>query len=349
MTARTFVLIGWGYRSQAWLAAAEGLGLRCAGVVVRTPREAPIPTFLSLGDALRETGAAFAVASVSAASAAQVIRDAVALGLPILSETPPASDTGGLIELWNAVGDRGLVQVAEQYPRYPSHAARLALTRSGVIGAPTQVQVSSTQLHHAAALMRAHLRAEPGPVTVRATTTSAPALMPLDRSGWTGATEPIDVTTTHAVLDFGAGRSGVYDFSDWQTRNLLRFRRLVVRGTHGELDGENVLSWGGPETIVTSRIERRQSGWDLDMSGYDTEHLAHGREVLWRNPFLGRRWSDDEHATASMLAAMDAWVAGEGPEPYPLREGCQDAAIAFAIEDAAATGQAVTLGDLPWW
>lgn len=348
MTARTFVLVGWGYRSRAWMTAAEGIGLRCAGVVVRTPREAPARTFRSLAEAVRETGAAFAVASVSASSAAQVIKDAVALDLPILSETPPAFDLAELIDLWNSVSGSGLVQVAEQYPRYPSHAARLALTRSGVIGTPTQVQVSSTQLHHAAALMRAYLGVAPAPVTVRATTTTAPALMPLDRGGWTGATKPVSVTTTHAVLDFGQGRSGIYDFSDWQTRNLLRFRRLIVRGTHGELDGENVLSWGGPETIVTSRIERRQTGWDLDMSGYDTETLTHGRDVLWRNHFSGRRWSDDEHATASLLGAMDAWVAGQGPEPYSLAEGCQDAAIGCAIDQAASSGSPVALADLPW-
>ena len=349
-----FVMVGWGYRAQAWLAAAEGIGVTCAGVVVRTPRDTPVPAYGSLTEALKATGADFVVASVSIASAPEVMREAVALGVPIMTETPPGPDAESLRALWNDVGPSGLVQVAEQYPRYPSHAARLAVVRCGVIGTPTQVQVSSTQLHHAAALMRAYQDLAPGPATVRATTTTAPLLQPILRNGWTGATDPEPAVTTHAVVTFGAeaegtGHSGIYDFTDWQTRNLLRFRRLVVRGTHGELDGDRVLYWGGAESVLTSSIERRQSGHDLDMSGYDSETLSFNGEVVWRNRWPGRHWSDDQHATADILATMADWVAGSGPEPYPLAQGCQDSAIGWAFETSARTGEPVVLDDEPWW
>lgn len=349
-----FVLVGWGYRSHAWWEAARGIsadgsGATCAGIVVRSPRDTPAPAFGSLAEAVEKTGARFVVSSVGWSSAADVIRDAVDLGLPILSETPPAADTAGLQELWSQVGSSGLVQVAEQYPQYPSHAARLALVRSGAIGTPSQVQVSSTQLYHAVALMRAHLGAAPGPATVTATTTEAPLVQPLTRAGWTPDPAPTPSTTTHAVIHFGEGKSGIYDFTDLQTRNLLRFRRLVVRGTHGELDGEQVLRWGGPETVLSSRIERRQSGHDLDMSGYDSETLSHGDAVLWRNRWSGRRWSDDELATAAVLAQMAAWVDGTGDQPYPLAESCQDAAIGFAIEESVRRGIPVTVDEQPWW
>ncbi len=344
-----FVLVGWGYRSQAWFEAARGSGVPCLGVVVRTPRETPVPAFASLGEALDATGARFAVSSVSWRSAPAVIADAVTRGVPVLTETPPAPDVEGLRRLWGEVGASGLVQVGEQYPLYPSHAARLALVRSGVLGTPTEVQVSSTQLYHAVALMRAYLGARCGPATVRATTLTAPLLQPLNRGGWTGANDPAPASTTHAVIDFGSGRGGVYDFTEQQTRNLLRMRRLVVRGSHGELDGETLVHWGGPETILTSHLERRQSGHDLDMSGFDSETISHGGDVLWRNPWPGQHWSDDQHATAALLAAMAAWVDGRGAEPYPLREALQDAAIGFAIERAAGEDRPVELGDQPWW
>ena len=344
-----FVLVGWGYRSRAWLAAASGTGLPCAGVVVRTPRETPVPNFASLGEALDATGARFVVSSAGWQSAPAVIADAVTRGVPVLTETPPASDTDGLRRLWGEVGESGLVQVAEQYPLYPSHAARLRLVRSRVLGTPTQAQVSSTQLYHAVALMRAYLDTPPGPATVRATTVTAPLLQPLDRSGWTGSTAAVAASTTHAVIDFGAGRSGVYDFTEQQTRNLLRMRRLVVRGSHGELEGETLVRWGGPETILTSRLERRQSGLDLDMSGFDSETISHGGEVLWRNRWPGRHWSDDQHATAAMLDAMASWVDARGPAPYPLRAALEDTALGFAIERSAADDRPVEIADQPWW
>lgn len=345
-----FVLVGWGYRSRAWLEAAEGIdGAHCVGVVVRSPRDTPIPTFSSLAEAQQKAGARFAVASVSWHSAPEVIRDAVALKMPIMTETPPGPEVADLRSLWNDVGSSGLVQVAEQYTRYPSHAARLQVVRSGVLGQPTQAQVSSTQLYHAVALMRAYLNVGYGPATIRATQVKAPLFQPLGRQGWTEATGTMLSETTHGVIDFGDGRSGIYDFTEQQTRNLLRVRRLVVRGTHGELDGDTLVHWGGPETILTTRLERRQSGHDLDMSGFDSETINHGEHIVWRNPWPGNRWSDDAHATARILQDMAAWVDGKALEPYPLRDGLQDTLIGFAIEEAARTDQSVRLSPQPWW
>jgi hypothetical protein len=50
----------------------------------------------------------------------------------------------------------------EQYLMMPAHAARAALVATGVIGTPTQVQVSSTQQYHVIALIRGLLGAGRG-------------------------------------------------------------------------------------------------------------------------------------------------------------------------------------------
>ena len=49
---------------------------------------------------------------------------------------------------------------------------------------------------------------------------------------------------------------------------------------------------------------RRQTGYDLDLIGYDTEHITLGSEVLYRNPYPGRRWMDEEIAMATLLERM---------------------------------------------
>jgi predicted dehydrogenase len=246
------------------------------------------------------------------------------------------------------VGDSGLVQVAEQYPMMPSHAARAALVDSGAIGTPTQVQVSSTQQYHAVALIRSLLAAGQGPVSVRAARFTAPLISPLSRSGWTDDEEPHPTTTTIATLDFGNGRSGVYDFTEQQTRNQLRFRRLTVRGSAGELHNDEVVRMTGPRTLVRSPLVRRQTGYDLDLNGYDTEHISLGSEVLYRNPYPERRWMDDEIAVATLLERTASWVRGEGPEPYPLAEGSQDQLVALAIEESADSDTTVTTSREAW-
>jgi predicted dehydrogenase len=223
----------------------------------------------------------------------------------------------------------GLIQVAEQYLLMPTHAARLAAIRAGVIGTPTQVQVSSTQLHHAVSLMRGMLDAGIGPVTVRATRHVAPLVSPLSRTGWTDDAVAHPAVTTIAMLSFGPDKSGLYDFTDNQTRNQLRFRRILVRGTHGELQDDAVVRLAGARTIVRTPLVR--DGGEISLDG----------RVLYRSRFPGLRLNDDEIATATILAATAAWVRGDGPPPYPLELGAHDHRVGRAITAAADTGRTI--------
>lgn len=341
----SFVVVGSGWRAEMFWRLAGGLrDVECLGAVVRTPRELPVPVFTSLDQVSPD----FVVTAVPWPANPGVIADAVARGLPVLAETPPAPDADGLRQLWARVGDSGLVQVAEQYLLVPAHAARLAAVRAGVIGTPTQVQVSSTHQYHAVSMMRGLLGAGHGPVTVRAGRTTAPLVDPLTRDGWTDDDTPKPATTTIATLDFGDGRSGLYDFTDNQWHNQLRFRRILVRGTHGELRDDEVVRLTGPRTIVRTPLVRRQTGYDLDLDGFETDTITLGDRVLFRNPYQGRRWNDEEIAIATLLDAMAAWVRGEGPPPYPLAEGAQDHLIALAVEESAETDTSVTTGVQAW-
>lgn len=293
-------------------------------------------------------GPDFVVTAVPWMVTPEVIVEVTGRGVPVLAETPPAPDVDGLRSLWAAVGKWDLVQVAEQYPLMPSHAARAAVVRSGVLGTVSQVQVSSTHQYHAVALMRGLLGGGFDPVTVRATRVTAPLVDPLTRAGWTDDPDPKPADTTIAVLDFGDGRSGLYDFTDNQWHNQLRFRRILVRGSLGELRDDEVLRMVAPRTIVQTPLLRRQTGYDLDLDGFDTDHISLGGEVVYRNPYPGRRWSDEEIAIASLLEAMAAWVRGDGPAPYPLAEGAQDHLIALAIDEAIAADRTVTTTTEAW-
>jgi hypothetical protein len=148
-------------------------------------------------------------------------------------------------------------------------------------------------------------------------------------------------------LDFG-GSSGLYDFTDNQWHNQLRLRRILIRGSHGEIADDTVVRLAGERTILKSEILRSQLGYDLNLDGYDTEHISFNGDVLYRNPFLGLRLMDEEIAIASMMTATAAWARGEGPGPYPLADGCQDHLIGLAIEAAAQTGTSVTTAVEPW-
>ena len=338
----SFAIIGSGFRSAIYWEVAAGLpGIDCVGVVTRHPRALPVPEYDSVDALLRNHPVDFVVTCTTPAVTPKLIIESVGRDLPVLTETPPAWSADEIVDLWHKVGAARLVQVAEQYHLMPLHAARLAAVQAGLVGRVGQVHVSSTQLYHAVSLLRRFLGVGLEGALVRANRFVAPLVNPLDRGGWTGDIEPHDATTTLATLDFGEGRSGLYDFSDNQTRNLLRTRRLLVRGSHGELSDETVVRLVDATTITHSSFSRRQTGHDLDQNGYATDHIALGDQVYWRNPWPGQRWTDDELAIAELLTRMAAWVHGEGPDPYPLVEACADQLLALAITESAETDRAV--------
>ena len=353
----TFGIVGGGWRAEffARLAALLPEELTLLGAAVRRPESAEeigerwgVPAYLSPGELIAKQRPEFVVTSVPWPVNPEVIGTLVEAGVPVLAETPPAPDAEGLRALWSRVGERRLVQVAEQYLLMPGHAARRELVRLGLIGTPTSVQVSSTHEYHAVSMIRGLLGVGFGPVRVSASRMLAPLLDPLTRAGWTGEEEPREAATTLAALDFGGGASGLYDFTDNQWHNRLRQRRIVIRGSLGEIVDDTVVRWAGPRTVLRSEIVRSQLGHDLNLDGYDTEHVSFEGEVIYRNPFVGLRLMDEEIAIATLLSTTAAWVRGEGPEPYPLAEASQDHLIGLAIGQSAQLGTQVVTEIEPW-
>jgi len=352
-----FGVVGSGWRTRFFLKLAAALPeeLAVVGVVARRPesaervrREWDVASYPDVDALLAAQRPDFMITSVSWPANPGLVADLVGRGVRVLSETPPAPDLDGLRALWARVGGSGMVQVAEQYLMMPGHAARLEVVRRGLIGRPTSVQMSSTHGYHAVSMIRGLLGIGFEPATVSARRFSAPLLQVIDRGGWTDDPEPKPAGTTLATLDFGTGGMGLYDFTDNQWHNPLRSRRILVRGTHGELIDDDVLRLAAPRTLVRSPIIRRQLGYDLDLDGYDTDQLTLDGELLYRNPFGGLRFADEEIAIGTLLRRTAAWATDSGPEPYPLAQACQDHQISLAIDASLAAGVPVTTTPEPW-
>lgn len=357
MGAARFGVVGTGWRGELFLRLGQALPDRfttCGVVTRRAERGAEIeaawrlPTYRTVGELVAAQRPDFVVVSVPRAVAPDITTELVGLGVPVLAETPPAADPEGLRTLWKAVGGSGLVQVAEQYLMQPAHRARWSVARAGAIGQVTSVQVSSTHMYHAVSMIRLLLDAGFADAEVAARTFTAPLADPVNRQGWVGGSEPRQATTTVATIDFGSGRSGLYDFTDNQWRNPLRNNRLVVRGSHGELVGDRAVRLADPATAIESTLVRRQTGLEGNLEGFDLDHIAFEGDVVYRNPFPGARLSDEDIAVATLLDRMARWCRGAGEEPYPLAEGCQDHLVAMAIQESAHTGRPVTTMREPW-
>lgn len=373
-----FGIVGRGWRSQFLLRIAAALPdlLTVTGVVTRTAergvdieREWGVRTFRDV-DALLATGPEFVITSVPREVNPPLVWTLVAAGMAVLSETPPAPTVQGMRELWAQVGGSGLVQVAEQYQFQPLNAVRIALARSGLLGRPTAVQLSSTHEYHAMSLIRLGLGVGFDEAAVSARTLSAPLVRSVSAAGWpapthgaadglagedshsngseSGLVEEVEAGETIAVLDFGGGRSGVYDFTDDQWWHPLRRHRHVVRGSRGEIVDDVVTTMADARSPVSRPIVRRQVGVEANLEGMFLDTLSLDGRVVWRNPVAPARLADEEVAIADLLLRTGSWVRDATPPPYPLAQACQDHSLALAIAEAAASGTTVHTGTEAW-
>ncbi len=352
----TFGIVGSGWRSEFFCRIARTVPdqMRVAGVVTRSATRAAriedewdVTAFTSIDALLLHERPDFVIVSVPWDASPGVIADLVANGVKVLGETPPAPDADGLRKLWSEVGTSGLVQVAEQYLLMPGHAARLRIVQDGVIGTPTSVQVSSTHMYHATSLIRGLLDVGYDPATVNAHAFTAPLADPLSPRGWSGDDTPKPAATTLATIDFD-GRMGLYDFTDNQWWNPLRARRIVVRGSRGEIVDDTVTRLLDPETPISSTLTRRQTGHDLNLEGLDLKHISFDGTIVYRNPFRGSGMSDDDIAVAAIVAETGAWARDEAPAPYPLASACQDHLLALAIDASVRSGGPVVTAREAW-
>lgn len=356
-TPISYALVGFGWRAPFFLKPATWFPerFRVTGVVTRTAERGEevaqqwsLPSWRTVGEAVEADRPDFIVASVPWPVSPDIVREAVGLDVPVLCETPPAPNLEELHRLWSDVGGSGLVQVAEQYPFYPGHQARRALIDAGLIGDVHETEVSSTHMYHATAIIRQMLGTGMEGARVTAIANTHPLADPLGVPGWSDDDTPKDAKTVRGLFEFDSGKVATYDFTDNQWWNPLRADRIAVRGTRGEIVDDRVTSLQGLRTIVTSHLERRHTGVELNLEGNDLDHISHGADVVYDNQWTPGRLADDEIAVTELLSRMGAWVRDGGDQPYSLAEGAQDWALALAVEEAASTGAAVRVDAQPW-
>jgi predicted dehydrogenase len=353
----TIAIIGAGWRAEFYIRIAQLLPERfeIVGVVARKEdvrnalsQEYGVKTFSSISQLLSHKKPDYVVSSVSWDSNPGVVEELVSAGVHVLCETPPAPTVEALQKLWKAVGSSEMVQVAEQYLNLPGHSSRLAITKSGVIGEVTSVELSSTHGYHAVSIMRGFLQSGFEPTTITTQQFEAPLVNPLVRDGWNSDLSSQIAKTTISLINFGGGKSGIYNFVDNQWHNQLRHRRIVVRGSKGEIVDDAVIRLIDGPAITSSKIERYQLGYDLNLDGFDTEHLSFDGQVVFKNPFVGLRFMDEEIAIAQLMVQMGDWINGNAKPPYPLNEGCQDQLISLAMDESIALGKSITTQKQDW-
>jgi len=354
------VVGGAGFRAQYFLRVAAALPdeFTVSGAVVRDERrraelggkwagELALRTYATVDELLRSENPDFVILSVPREETPGYLVRFAELGIPVLTETPPALDLQELLRLHERLAPfHYRIQVAEQYQFHPHQAARLSLLHSGRIGTVSEATVSFSHLYHAASLMRLFLgigfeNAEISGMRFEAQLVAGP-----DRSGPPSSERVIAAPRDLAWLNFG-GKLGIYDFQQNQHRSWIRSCHVLIRGERGEVHDDNVLSLADFATPLRTELRRVNRGEQENPEGYFLQGILCGENWLYRNPFAPARLYDDEVAIATVMRKMAEYVRG-GSQFYGLAEASQDTYIGLMIESAIRGGEPLSMTTQPW-
>lgn len=350
-----YAIVGSGWRADFYLTVARRLPERfeVCGLVTRSPEKGQaieaawsIPTYRNIDALLAAQSPSFAVVSVTRTAAPELIRELAQRGIPVLTETPPAAELEELIALNRLTQQGAKIQVAEQYPFQPMHAARIAVASSGALGTINEAQVSFSHGYHGTGMIRRLLGVTFENARIHAFRFSSQFVAGPGRGG-PGETETmLDVPHDIALLDFG-GRLGVFDFAQDQHRSYVRSPRILVRGSRGEIHDREVRRLADFRTPVRSTLTTDMTGLEGNLEGFFIRGVSMGGEWVYVNPFPAARFSEEEVAVATCVQKMSEYAAG-GPAFYSLAEASQDRYLDLMISRAITTGEAVSTVTQPW-
>lgn len=351
-----FAIIGSGWRADFYLRIAQACPerFRVTGMLVRRPekaeairRERGVNAITGTIDDLLKDRPRLVVTSVPWSANADLLAALTERGAVVLSETPPAPDIDSMHRLWALIGARGRVQIAEQYPFQPLHAARIAIAASGKLGSPSHASVSAAHGYHGVALIRRLLGIDVEMCEVRGSKIVTEIVEGPERKGPPAAERIKQSEQSIALLRFESGRSGVFDFTGDQYFSYIRSPRVLVRGERGEINNEDVRYLQDYATPIHFLLQRADAGQGGNLQGYYHVGYQAGGDWVYRNPLAPARLADDEIAIGECLIRTAQYADG-GDSYYGLREGLHDHYLGMTIGRACAEGAAIRTEPQPW-
>ncbi len=285
----------------------------------------------------------FVIVAVTRDATLSLCEEAMKHGVPVLCETPPGGSVQELKEILALKRElNAKIQVLEQYFCQPYHSALLNLIDTGKMGEISNVTLSMIHDYHAMSMMRKYLDLGFEKCTVRAEIYEFPVVDTCTPDGMVYDGELKIAEHKRAVFKFENGKVGFYNFSGHQYFNYLRRRHAKIQGTRGEVSDLDICYLNKENVPVQASIARHNLGEFSNLEGYSLRGLTLNGKFIYKNPYEGQRFNDDEIAIATIMEGMGKYVRG-GDEIYPLEEAIWDTYMYLCMDQSAKTGEEIVI------
>ena len=287
----------------------------------------------------------FVIASVPGSAVPELALFFAERDLPVLFETYCSRSVEEMENLYRRTGG-ARIQLAEQYPFQPMHAARIAVAASGALGRVYQARASFIQNYHTLAVLRRLLGIGMELPLVMAWQGENRRAAPSTRAG-DPAQDVLETAKQETfLLDYG-DKTAFGDYESMQQRSWIRHPIVQVRGERGEILNDQVTFLEDYLTPVSYRLIRSQTGIEGNLEGFDLKGIQGNGTWVYRNPYRHVRMMDDEIAVATCVDRMREFASG-GRGFYPLEEAFQDHYLCLLIQEAARTRRPVRAKKQIW-
>ena len=355
MSAIEFGIVGAGWRTEFYLRIARALPdrFKVTGVAESDPKKHKpfeqtwgLPIYADIAELLKKSSPSFVVAAVGWASTPGVMIELSERKMPVLTETPPASDLKGLLELNAKIKKDARIQVGEQYWVQPHLQACSNLIKQGLLGRLTHAQVSVAHGYHGISLIRRFLGIGLEAPKISGKHFTAPIVAGSGRQGPPECEQIKDSGQDIIFFDWG-DRLGLLDFTGDQYFGWIRNPRLLLRGERGEIVNDVAYYLKDFRTPMAVELHRETTGANGNLEGFYLRGIRAGGEWAYINPFAPAPLSDDELAIATCLVKMDEYVR-TGREFYTLAEAMQDHYLNLLCQQAVKEGREFQAERQPW-
>lgn len=266
----------------------------------------------------------------------EMIRSLEKSNLPILCETPPATNLDELKALWQDSREGKLhMMVAEQYLLNPSLEAIKNAAASGKIGDPYYLRLSRAHGYHGVSLIRFLLSVRDETCEIEGNTIQESVLVTGHRPGVIRDGVVKKSERDFVRFRFQNGKIADYDFDDVQYHSMIRRYHLLLQGERGEICDQDMLYARDTEK---GRV-------------FCEENLAGGTHYQnWfgtaENPDR-QVYEEDYSAIARLMDSMDLVALGK-TGLYPLADALQDSYLWLLMQEAVSGARTVKSEPQPW-
>lgn len=309
-----FGIIGAGWRSEFYLRIASLVPekFNVTGIYIRNPRKQNefykkynVKICKSL-DELLNTDYNFIVCCISKDNCLNMIEYLCNKNVAVLSETPIGTSISEIEWFEKSIKDSWRIQVAEQFHLQPKNQAYKKIIDSGILGDVHQVELSCCHDYHAISLIRFLLNI--GNEIPKITSVTIPDKLNVYnfRNGKFESKQEKISNRKISILEY-KDKNAIYNFDCEQYFSDIRNSQIIIRGTNGEIVN-NKCTYLDVTTPISFEINRNMMGTNENLDGLYLDSIVGNGQILYKNPYILKRLTDEEIAIATVLEKMNEYL-----------------------------------------